>query len=347
MSLVDKPAAAVAQPAGITNPRRMRFVFRIFIWALVPLAVWWSLKDISFATIAENFRQVGTQAIIILIALNVFIFILLSFRWWLILRAQGLNVSLYSVIGYRLAGFGVTYFTPGPQFGGEPLQVYLLKEREGMMISPAAASVTIDKLLELLANFSFLLIGVTVLVLSGVLNTARNNLLIVIPAFLVAIPIIYLLTLRFGRHPISFILGMIKGHFPNSLKIQRLMNNLKDTESLVSGFCQKNLLALLMTAVLSIGIWVIMVFEFGLMMQFLGVQFNLVHVLIAITAARIAFLLPFPAGLGALEASQVMAMGLIGVSPAIGIGLSLLIRARDVLFGGVGLLLGGLYNRRL
>jgi len=114
---------------------------------------------------------------------------------------------------------------------------------------------------------------------------------------------------------------------------------------MVSEFCRHNVKALLAGAVLSVGIWALMVFEFGLMLSFLGVQFNLVQVLIALTAARIAFLLPIPAGLGTLEAGQVMAMGLIGVNPAIGISLSLLIRARDVLFGGAGLWLGGLYNR--
>ena len=114
---------------------------------------------------------------------------------------------------------------------------------------------------------------------------------------------------------------------------------------MVSGFCRQNVRALLAGAGLSVGIWALMVFEFSLMLQFLGVQFNLVQILIALTAARIAFLLPFPAGLGALEAGQVIAMGLIGVSPAIGVSLSLLIRARDVLFGGVGLWLGGFYNR--
>ncbi|MCK4726669.1 MAG: flippase-like domain-containing protein, partial [Anaerolineales bacterium] len=128
-------------------------------------------------------------------------------------------------------------------------------------------------------------------------------------------------------------------------KIKQVMITLMDTETQVSSFCRDHVLALMAVAILSVGIWALMVFEFGMMMQFLGVQFNLVQVLIALTAARIAFLLPFPAGLGALEAGQVMAMGLIGVSPAIGIGLSLLIRARDVLFGGVGLWLGGLYNK--
>jgi uncharacterized protein (TIRG00374 family) len=345
MNITTKSAQSAAQSGDIRYPNRMKLVLRIFVWILVPLAAWWSIKDISLSAIGENFRQIGLQAILVLVVINMFIFVLFSFRWWTILRAQDLRVSLISVIGYRLAGFGVTYFTPGPQFGGEPLQVYLLKEKEGVATSPAATSVSIDKLLELLANFSFLLVGVTVLVFSGILNTGSRYVLILAPALLFAVPVIYLLALRTGRLPITFIFEKLGKILMHSKRYQGLLITLKETESLVSVFCRQNVKALLVGALLSLAIWALMVFEFGLMLQFLGVQFNLVQILVALTAARIAFLLPFPAGLGTLEAGQVMAMGLIGVSPAIGISLALLIRARDVLFGGAGLWLGGYYNR--
>jgi hypothetical protein len=345
MNITTKSAQSAAQSGEIRYPNSMKLVLRIFVWILVPLAAWWSIKDISLSAIGENLRQIGLQAILMLVVINMFIFVLFSFRWWMILRAQDLRVSLISVIGYRLAGFGVTYFTPGPQFGGEPLQVYLLKEKEGVATSPAATSVSIDKLLELLANFSFLLVGVTVLVFSGILNTGSRYVLILAPALLFAVPVIYLLALRSGRLPITFIFEKLGKILMHSKRYQGLLITLKETESLVSVFCRQNVKALLVGALLSLAIWALMVFEFGLMLEFLGVQFNLVQTLVALTAARIAFLLPFPAGLGTLEAGQVMAMGLIGVSPAIGISLALLIRARDVLFGGAGLWLGGYYNR--
>jgi uncharacterized membrane protein YbhN (UPF0104 family) len=185
-----------------------------------------------------------------------------------------------------------------------------------------------------------------VLVLSGVLNSGSDHVLILVPACLVALPIIYLIALRFGYLPISSTIRKLESHFSPSPKYQQLLRTLGDTESMVSGFCRQNLGTLILGAVLSAVIWAFMIFEFGLMLQFFGIQFDLVKILIALTAARIAFLLPFPAGLGTLETGQVMAMGLIGVNPALGISVSLLIRARDVLFGGAGLLLGGIYNRR-
>jgi uncharacterized protein (TIRG00374 family) len=285
------------------------------------------------------------QAILLLLGINIFIFVLISLRWWMILRAQGSHVPLYSVIGYRLAGFGLTYFTPGPQFGGEPAQVYLLKEKEGIPVSPAATSVAIDKLLELLANFSFLLVGVSVLLSSGVINGDNRLAVIIFPVLLLSVPVIYLLALRSDHLPFSYVLNKLSLKISMSARYQGMRIKINETEALVAAFCKRNVAVLLAGAGLSIAIWALMIFEFGLMMQYLGVQFNLVQILIALTAARIAFLLPVPAGLGTLEAGQVMAMGLIGVNPAIGISLSLLIRARDILFGGAGLWLGGFYSR--
>ena len=328
--------------SGKRSPQKL---FRILLWLLIPIVLWWTLKDISMAEIVDNFRGIGLGAIIVLIGLNTIIFALLSLRWWLILRAQGYRRSFLALISYRLAGFGVTYFTPGPQFGGEPLQVYLLNQRERMKTSTAAASVTVDKLLELLANFTFLLVGITVILFGGTLNGATRIELILLPALLLLVPAAYLVALRLGLLPVSSILRILRDRFLKSLSIDRFIQTLKETEYQVSEFCQENTLLLLVAATLSVGIWVLMVFEFSLMMRFLGVGLNLTQVLIALTAARIAFLLPLPAGLGTLEAGQVMAMGLIGVNPVFGVSLSLLIRARDVILGSIGLWLGGVYSQ--
>jgi uncharacterized protein (TIRG00374 family) len=345
MNQLEKPARVLNQPVKGSPSIRTGLVFKVLMWLLVPLAAWWSLRDLSLADISGSLRQVGATAILILLGINIFIFILISLRWWMILRAQGWRVALYSVIGYRLAGFGLTYFTPGPQFGGEPAQVYLLKQKEGIPVSPAATSVAIDKLLELLANFSFLLVGVSVLLGSGLMYSGNWLAVIMFPLLLLSFPVIYLLALRYGYRPVSHIVNKIFKDTSIAIRYQGILTRINETEAMVSSFCKRNVVVLLAGAGLSIAIWALMIIEFGLMMQYLGVQFNLVQILIALTAARIAFLLPVPAGLGTLEAGQVMAMGLIGVSPAIGISLSLLIRARDILFGGAGLWLGGFYSR--
>jgi uncharacterized membrane protein YbhN (UPF0104 family) len=50
---------------------------------------------------------------------------------------------------------------------------------------------------------------------------------------------------------------------------------------------------------------------------------------------------PLPGGLGALEASQVFALGTFGYAAPIAISVVLVMRGRDLLIGGLGLLLAG------
>lgn len=81
--------------------------------------------------------------------------------------------------------------------------------------------------------------------------------------------------------------------------------------------------------------------EFALITSFLHIELNASQTIAAWTASWLAFLVPWPGGLGALEASQVLAFGAFGVSAAAAIGVTLVIRARDLLIGGLGLLLAG------
>ncbi len=71
-----------------------------------------------------------------LAALNAVIFLLITARWWLILRAESPRVPFLPLVAYRLAAFGpeVT-FTPGPQ-GGEPLQVLYLQRNSRLYLCP-------------------------------------------------------------------------------------------------------------------------------------------------------------------------------------------------------------------
>ncbi len=85
--------------------------------------------------------------------------------------------------------------------------------------------------------------------------------------------------------------------------------------------------------------------EYWLTLYFLGLPLNLGSAIIALTAARLAFLTPLPAGLGALEAGQILAMQALGAPAEVGLSASLLIRLRDLIIGGLGLWLVGYFSR--
>ena len=79
--------------------------------------------------------------------------------------------------------------------------------------------------------------------------------------------------------------------------------------------------------------------EYGLVTSFLHVRLDVWQIAAAWAAGWISFLLPLPGGLGALEASQVIALGRMGAPAAAALSVTLLLRARDAAFGGLGILL--------
>jgi uncharacterized membrane protein YbhN (UPF0104 family) len=89
-----------------------------------------------------------------------------------------------------------------------------------------------------------------------------------------------------------------------------------------------------------------MVLEYWLALNFLGIPASLPQAVAVLTAASVAFLFPLPGGLGALEASQVLAMQALGFTSAAGLSVSLVIRVRDIFLGVLGILWGAVLARR-
>jgi hypothetical protein len=334
------------QETGVVSARRGQAgPWWLVLWLAIPLLVWWSLREVDFAQVWGTLGHLGLPAMLILVMLNLSLLALFASRWWLILHAQGYRRAYISLVGYRLAGFGITYFTPGTQLGGEPLQVYLLQRREKVPSEVALASVGLDKLLELIANFTFLLAGVSIVLLSGLGGPAIGTSLLALPIALLAVPFAYLGSLWLGKRPASVLAGWLAEQLPGRRWLNGLSRLAPATEAHMAQFFQRHPGHLLLALLFSLVIWLVLIGEFALTLRFLGLQLSLPQVMLALTAARLAFLLPLPAGLGSLEAGQVMAMGLLGMNPAVGISLSLVIRVRDILFGGAGLWLGGILSR--
>jgi uncharacterized protein (TIRG00374 family) len=310
------------------------------LWLLVPILLWWTLKDISLSSVWEVISGLDAFQILVLVILNALIFGLFTFRWWLLMTAMGHPITFLTLMRYRLAAFGVNYLTPGPQFGGEPLQVYLLKRDHQVPTHTAVTGVTLDKLLELVANFAFLVFGVFTVVNAGWLPNLSRIRIIPVVFFLGGIPIAYLLALWFGWTPLSALASWFHPLYSGSASLHRLRNSLLDVENGASTFCQQRPGALALGFGLSLLTWAFLIYEYHLALRFLGLALDFPQVIALLTTARLAFLTPMPGGLGALEAGLVVVMEMLGLDAAYGFSMSLVIRARDMFLAGLGLLLG-------
>jgi uncharacterized protein (TIRG00374 family) len=264
-------------------------------------------------------------------------------RWWLILRRQGHPIPYLTLTGYRLAGAGLSYFTPGPQFGGEPLQVLLIERNYQVPRATAVAAVALDKTLELIVNFSFLAVGFVLLWQIRLLGDLNGWQTAIIPLFLLSIPLTFLLSIWFGQQPLTYLVQWTlrllswQTHSDKMNINQRLQHGIQASEQQLVLFCRNHPRTLSHAFLISLLAWAALIAEFWLMLSLFGIQLSFVEMLIALTAARIAILLPLPGGLGTLEASQILVLTAFGFSPATALGFSLLIRVRDILLGCLGL----------
>ena len=162
----------------------------------------WVWHSVSFAETAIMLRQLGALQMLYLVAINGLILLIQNARWWLILRGLGHKLPYLYLTGYRLAAFGLSYFTPGPLFGGEPLQAYLIVRNHSVPHTIAIAAVTLDKSLELFVNFTFLVIGVIVILHGQWFNNIIGAKAIFFALILLTLPLAFLGAIWVGWHPI-------------------------------------------------------------------------------------------------------------------------------------------------
>lgn len=318
-----------------------RWLTRLLILLILGGLLYWALRNAPLAQILSLLRQLTASQLAWLLALNSIIFALITARWWLILRADSPRVPFLPLVGYRLAAFGLSYFTPGPQVGGEPLQVLYLQKNYGLTFARATSAVIMDKLLEFLANFLFLGLGALSVVQSGMLavsSAAFHPALLPLLALLLW-PLVHIVLLYNRRHPLSMLVRPLYNHLPLRARLSQTLRLLIVSEHLAGLFCRRHLGYLFLSLAASLLVWVGMAYEYVYMLSCLRADLNFSQALASLTVVRLSFLMPMPAGLGTLEASQVLAVTAFGLPAALGISLSLLMRARDLLIGGLGLLI--------
>lgn len=329
----DHPPATGRPKRQVKTKRQLFFAIWVLLLFLGMIIFFWTLRSVPFDEIVLVLSNLAIWKIITLLILNLVILLMAPLRWWLILKAQGNSVPYLALSRYRLAASAVSYFTPGQNFGGEPLQVISLRKNHKISGSAALASVTLDRAIELFANFTVLALGITFVITTGLLTEFELETALLVAVVVLSLPVVYLASLWIGWRP----LGKLLRRFHSNLLV-----GIRDAEENLGTLLRKRPFLFAEGLAASGTIWAALFFEFWLAMDFLGLRLDLSQLVLVVTAARLALLAPTPGALGALEVSQMLAVQALGFDSAYGLSLGLLIRARDVLFAVIGLVLGGL-----
>lgn len=334
----------MADPLPVRDKVTAKGFTRVVLLIVLSALLYFALRNAPLLEILKTLGRLQAWQIGLLLLLNLLIYLLVSARWWFIVHAENKNIRYFPLIGIRISVFGISYFTLGPQIGGEPLQIFYLQRNYGLTYTRATAAVVVDKLLEFLANFFLLVFGSAAVLQAGLISTRTRLPWIGVAGLtlLVLFPLC-LLGLLYNKHyPLSMLLRLL----PASRQYGKLIRFLRACEHLAGRFFQRHPRSLLAAILVSLFASAGTVGEYALIVSFLNVGLQFWQTAAAWTAGWLSFLVPLPGGLGALEASQVFALGFFGIPAAYALSVTLLMRGRDLFFGGLGLLLAGNAARR-
>lgn len=309
----------------------------LIIAAVIGLLVW-SWRDLSLTAVGTAIARWSWREALLFGGLNLFILTAMCWRWFFILRQMQFPVPFGPLILYRMGANTLSYVTPGPQFGGEPLQVYCLSARHGVPPAAASAAVAVDRLVELAGNLLFLSIAGFY-----VLRTLAPDAAAVKPALVILAAVgsgtaLLLVATASGRHPVSRLIAWGGRRTGWSRRLARLIDLLQASESRAAPILTARHMG--WYALAAVVQWGAFLAELALIYTFLGVSLSAPALLTLAVAARLAFLLPLPGGWGILEAGQVAAFAGLGGDPTVAMAACLIMRARDLVLiaAGAGLL---------
>ena len=290
----------------------VRWLLRAILWCLALAVFVWAISRVSLQEVWGVVKELDLFAGAVLLLVNAVALVVFGLRWHFILRGLKSPIGVLPAAMYRLFGFGFAYFTPGPQIGGEPAQVLLVEKRHGVPRDVAIASVGLDRLFDVVINLILVTLALVVGKINGVLGVVM----------FVVLLIIYLLSLALGFTPITLI-------WANDI--------VRSSEVLAGRFCRECPRYLVLSVIVSFLSVSLMLGEYWLCVFFLGYSLSFEQVMLGFVAARASYMFFVPGALGVLEAGQVLAARSMGFSSAVGFGVSMIIRFRDVLIATVGL----------
>ncbi len=304
-------------------------------------ALWIILKQIPFKEIINLFSNSSPLIILGYIGISVLIMLFLALRWKIILKSKGYNVSLFKLFSYRIAGYGVSYLTPAAKLGGEPVRAGLLS-RDGISFSEGLSTIIIDKTIEIATNALFFFIGVMIVLFSFAVPGQAEIMMLLFALIFLGLMLFIYHRLVSGKGFIKslankFKLSTTKVYKKNKVKILEF-------ESAIIKFFKHDKKDFYLSCVASFFSWVCMFVEYKFAGLILGFDFTFVQIFLIVSFIGVAMMIPIPMGLGSMELSQVTVFALFKMGQTGGVALAFLVRARDLLWSVVGLIILSFYG---
>ena len=313
---------------------KKKTVFNSLIWFTAGVLIILTILELPIGEMLPRIDAISNSVWTTLFLVNLVILFLAVKRWQIISQIFGVEISFARLFIIRQAGSTFSFVTPGPQFGGEPLQALWLNRGQGVPLDNTIASIGADRFIEIFINFSFLFLGI-LLVIQGNIEADLSS-----AGFFVSLSLICLITLLsllFYKHRfiVSSLFSLYRLVFQKTSdkgQEQRITTSI----SVIFSRIEKEKLKVSFAIVIGAFGWLALIFELYLMMRALNLTPDLYEIVFVMLGIRIALLMPIPGGVGTIETSLIWSFGILGLSLVGAAGVIALNRIRDLIILALG-----------
>lgn len=308
------------------------------LWLLALLLAAWIFAQLPLTAIIHSIASLSFSQFGLWFGVNLAIISVAIYRWQLLNRLFGLYPGFGSLLLIRLAGQAVSFITPGPHVGGEPLQVYWLYRLGNLPLGKTALALGIDRFLEFWVNLSILLFGIVTVLLYSSQKLAEGwalaGVLFMLTSLLVLLPWLIL------HRPAWLAESLLKlaRRWLQHQQLLMLETSLQTMGEHLRVAIQTGTPALIKALLLALMGWILLLLELKLVLGFVNVHVDLPGFFLILISMRLAMLLPLPGGIGTIEASLLWSLQSLGFPATAALGAIALMRLRDAGVLGCGLL---------
>jgi len=299
-------------------------------------------SQLDYTEVWANIQRAGYWFFAV-VGIWFFLYLFNTAAWWVIIRSQGgESVGFLWLYKITVSGFALNYATPGGLMGGEPYRIMSLAPKIGT--ERATSSVLLYVMTHIFSHFWFWLLACALYLFIHPLSVPMGILLAVVTAFCLTAIWFFLKGYKNG----IAVSGMrLLTHFPLlKRKARRFFDShaeqLANIDSQIAALHNQNPRTFATAVGLELACRIVSSLEIYfclLVLPNVSLGFLDCILILAFTSLFANMLFFIPLQLGGREGGFMMSTSELGMTASAGIFVALIIRLRELIWTGIGLLL--------
>ena len=320
-----------------------------FIFGLVLLGI--MLTQLDYAEVWRGLQHTGYWFFAVL-ALWMALYVLNTSAWYIIIKAgqkqdttqNGYNnkpINFWWLYKVTVSGFALNYATPGGLMGGEPYRIMSIAPKVGT--ERASSSVILYAMTHIFSHFWFWLVSIVLFFITEPLTTGHLTIVLASTVFCLLGLWFFMVGYQKG---LAFRAMRLLSHVPFVKRwalgfIERNKTQLDNIDQQISALHKQSRSTFVSAVFLELGCRIISALEIYFILLVIMPDVNYIQciLILAFTSLFANLLFFIPLQLGGREGGFLMSTSGLGIASSSGIFVALIVRIRELIFTGLGLLL--------